>query len=95
MVIIVFLSRRLAPVNSTFRFLPPANEVWGKVIFLHLCVILFTGRGVGFPACITGHMTKGVCIWGAWADPPPRDTWDTMEYGLQVGGMHPTGMHSR
>ena len=23
--------------------LPPANEVWGKVIFLHLCVILFTG----------------------------------------------------
>ena len=24
-------------------FLPPANEVWGKVIFLHLFVILFTG----------------------------------------------------
>ena len=24
-------------------FLPPANEVWGKVIFLHLSVILFTG----------------------------------------------------
>ena len=24
-------------------FLPPANEVWGKVIFLHLLVILFTG----------------------------------------------------
>ena len=23
--------------------LPPANEVWGKVIFLHLFVILFTG----------------------------------------------------
>ena len=23
--------------------LPPANEVWGKVIFLHLSVILFTG----------------------------------------------------
>ena len=27
--------------------LPPANEVSGKVMFLHLCVILFTGR-VGF-----------------------------------------------
>ena len=26
--------------------LPPANEVWGKVIFLHLSVILFTGGGV-------------------------------------------------
>ena len=23
-----------------------ANEVWGKVMFLHLCVILFTGEGV-------------------------------------------------
>ena len=23
--------------------LPPANELWGKVIFLHLSVILFTG----------------------------------------------------
>ena len=37
-------------------------------MFLHLCVILFTGRG-GFPACITGHMTggsvsSGVCIPG-------------------------------
>ena len=27
-------------------FLPPANEVWGKVIFLHLFVILFTGGGM-------------------------------------------------
>ena len=27
------------------RFLPPANEVWGKVIFLHLSVILFHGGG--------------------------------------------------
>ena len=25
--------------------LPPANEVWDKVIFLHLSVILFTGGG--------------------------------------------------
>ena len=25
----------------------PANEVWGKVMFLHLCVILFTGQGGG------------------------------------------------
>ena len=29
--------------NSTL-LLPPANEVWGKVIFLHLFVILFTGE---------------------------------------------------
>ena len=27
------------------KLLPLANEVWGKVIFLHLFVILFTGGG--------------------------------------------------
>ena len=35
--------------------LPPANKVWGKVIFLHLFLILFTGVcgggcGVGYPS---------------------------------------------
>ena len=43
--------------------LPPANKVWGKVICLHLSVILFT-EGVDFPACITGHMTRKVCMGG-------------------------------
>ena len=44
------------------RFLPPANEVWGKVIFLHQFVILFTGG-----ACVVapgGHAwfySGGVC----------------------------------
>ena len=36
---------------TSFRnafLLPPANEVWGKVMLLHLCVILFTGGG-GLP----------------------------------------------
>ena len=32
---------------------------------------VFTGvcpgtGGVGFPACITAHMTGGVCLWGVW-----------------------------
>ena len=33
------------PSSETFTayYLPPANKVWGKVIFLHLSVILFTG----------------------------------------------------
>ena len=43
-------------------FLPPANELWGKVMFLHLCVILFTeGEGV----CPT--------LPGCWLDRPPMD----------------------
>ena len=35
-------------------FLPPANEVWGKVMFLHLSVILFTGE-----CCVFQHATGG------------------------------------
>ena len=31
---------------SPSLILPPANEVWGKVLFLHLYVILFTGGGL-------------------------------------------------
>ena len=40
-------------------FLPPANEVRGKVIFLHLFVILFTGG-----ACVVAP--RGACMvaWG-------------------------------
>ena len=48
------------------------------------------GGGVGFPARITGHMTRGstsgaVCLW---------NTRVTTGYDQQAGGTHPTGMHS-
>ena len=86
-------------------FLPPADEVWGKVMFLHLSVILFTGEGVGFPimhhrphdkgqgVCIQGGSAcmRGVYIWGV-GEIPPRS--DTTGYGQQVGGTHTTGMYS-
>ena len=59
------------------------KRIWGKVMFLHLCVILFTGRG-GFPACIIGHMTgggwsvsSGVCIQGRVC----------IQEGLNTGGV--------
>ena len=70
--------------SETFEFifalilLPPANEVWGKVIFLHLSVILFTGecypsmhcrwyasmpcRGSAIPVCIAGGIPA--CLAG-------------------------------
>ena len=49
------------------KYLPPANEVWGKVMFLHLSVILFGGRGVSQHAvdrgvCITACNGQGLCI---------------------------------
>ena len=59
-------------------------------MFLHLRVILFS-RGVGFPACITGHRTSiggggGGLSTGGWADPPPGTR--------KVGGTHPIEMLS-
>ena len=48
---------------STNIFLPPANEVWGKVIFLHLSVILFTGGRGGTP--------RQVHPLGRYPPPPP------------------------
>ena len=66
--------------------LPPANEVWGKVIFLHLSVILFIGGGI--PACLAGlqgglqaHTQGGG--WGVW---PGR----SLQAHTQVGVSRPT-----
>ena len=39
-----------------------------------------------------GFCLQGVCIHGGL--PPGGDTWDTMGYGQEAGGTHPTGMHS-
>ena len=64
--------------------LPPAIEVWGKVMFLHLCVILFTGlpsmhhrsHDQGSASGEGLHPGGGVCIKGAgsasggWAESP-------------------------
>ena len=35
----------------------PANEVWGKAMFSQVFICPW-GGGVGFPACITGQMTR-------------------------------------
>ena len=46
---------------ALFYLLPPENEVWGKVIFLHLFVILFRGVGGGVPAPM-GMSAPGGCL---------------------------------
>ena len=53
-----------------FELLPPANEVWGKVIFLHLPVILFTGR-VSLSACWDSRPPRSR---SPWADTPRDQT---------------------
>ena len=81
-------------------FLPPANEVWGKVIFLNLSVILFTGGG---SASVHAGIPPGSRP-SLGADTPRPDTplgADTPpcavhagRYSQQVGSMHPTVMQS-
>ena len=66
--------------------LAPANEVWGKVIFLHLFVILFTGGG-GLSASVHAGIPP----------PPGADTPGAKHagrYGQRADGTHPTGMQS-
>ena len=49
-------------------YLPPANEVWGKVICLHLFVILFKGGGRAWllPGGMHGYSRGEGCMvaWG-------------------------------
>ena len=76
-------------------FLPPKNKVWGKVIFLHPFVILFTGGVPGLGGCLVpggclipgeGLVQGGSGPGGVPSDPPRTAT--------DAGGTHPTGMHS-
>ena len=49
-------------LNLVKTLLPPANEVWDKVIFLYLCVILFTA-GSASRGCV---WRGGICIPGGY-----------------------------
>ena len=55
--------------------LPPANEVWGKVIFLHPSVILFTG----------GSTLAGTPLAGT----PPKHVHTPLRQ-VPPAGTHPT-----
>ena len=66
-------------------FLLPANEVWGKVICLQVCVCPQGGclvRGVPAPGRMGGLIRGGLPV----ETHPPTAT--------AAGGTHPTGMHS-
>ena len=85
----------LFPVGGGGGLLPPANEVWGKVIFLHQFVILFTGGGVPGRYTPPGQvhpLRAGTPL--AWAGTPPRAGTPPLRYGQRAGGTHPTGMQS-
>ena len=80
-------------------FLPPTNEVWGKVICLQVCVCPQGG------ACSQGPGLGGsLLLGGAWSwggSGPGRcllqggvPGGDTPRMATAAGSMHPTGMHS-
>ena len=48
--------------NRVTLLLPPANEVWGKIMFLLLSVILFTRVGGWLPSMHHRSHDQGVCI---------------------------------
>ena len=73
------------PVKYSMELLPPANEVWGKVICLHLSVILSTGGCLVSGGCLVGGM-RCLVPGGANGGDPRTAT--------AAGGTHPTGMHS-
>ena len=58
-------------------FLPPANEVVEKIMFLHLSVILFTGGGGVYPSMEWGRGMYPSMEWGRGCLP------------LGPGGVHP------
>ena len=65
--------------------LPPANEVWGKVIFLHLFVILFTG---GLPHCMLGYTPQQQT---PPEQTPPEQTHHPLGADTPLGSRHPPG----
>ena len=68
---------KLVNIISGIVLLPPANEVWGKVIFLHQFVILFTGG-----ACMVAPGGHAWLLWGGMCG----FIWGGM-HGFIQGGM--------
>ena len=74
--------------NTTSSFLPPTNEVWGKVIFLHLFVILFMGGGV-----VSQHALWYPSMHCRWYLSMPCSRGGVLsQHALQQGGLIPGGL---
>ena len=77
-----------------FQFLPPADEVWGKVIFSQACVKNSVLRGclvLGSPGPEGVPGLEGCLVWGVWSR---GCLVETPQVTTAVGNTHPTGMHS-
>ena len=81
----LFDSQRQLPRRWLLHYRPQRS--WGKVMFLHVSVILFTVWGGG--CLVPGGVGISACTE---ADPP--GAVHAGRYGQHAGGRYPTGMHS-
>ena len=89
---------RIGNLSKCTSLLPPANEVWGKIIFSQASVILSTGRGVDTPQHYGIRTTSGryASYWNAFLLPPANEVWGKVIFLHQFvilftggeGGMH-------
>ena len=63
---------KLAECYGRLNFLPPANEVWGKVIFSETSVILFTGGG-RLPTGASASWGRGLPTGRIGQNPHPQN----------------------
>ena len=86
---------KIANITFIDNFLPPTYEVWGKVMFSLASVILILSTGGP-----TLHNAIGRPPSEGRTPPPTHTHIHThtgdapSRYGKQVGGTHPTGMHT-
>ena len=77
-------------IPCTYTFLPSANQVWRKAMFLLACVILFTGVAglcmMSLPVWLPGPMflLGSLCLW---SHVPSR--WDSVSGPMFLPGQKP------
>ena len=91
---IIIVSRRGKCLYSKWdlshKFIFTAHkQIWGKVMFLHLSVILFMGGGRG-----RGNVCPISCKDTPPGTPGRYPLPSTTGYGQQADSTHPTGMHT-
>ena len=84
--IIFFVSFSKA-IHKILEYLPPANEVWGKIIFSQAFVILSTGMKGWLPRMHHRSHDQRVWIWGG----VPQGEVCLQGICLQGGCLHPGG----
>ena len=77
------------------RYLPPGNEVWGKVIFSQACVIpyvLVSQHAMG-SGCVSKHAPGGVWVGGVHPSGQTPLQADTPPLGRHSPGHSPLSIH--